>query len=72
VQTHQRELANVEPMPRVAAPGRLYESLSAFANRTGGLDVHQRQKVITRIPFLDMEATMGPRLPVHKLNGHWA
>jgi len=51
---------------------RLGDSLSALANRTGGLDVHQRQKEITRLTFLGTQATMGPRFPVHKLNGHWA
>jgi ATP-dependent DNA helicase RecG len=37
VQQHQSELANVEvKAARDGTPRRLYESLSAFANRTGG------------------------------------
>jgi hypothetical protein len=72
VQNRQSELANVEvKAARSGTPRRLCESLSAFANRTGDVDVHQRQREVICLPSLEMEAAMGPQFPVHKPGEHW-
>jgi hypothetical protein len=44
----------------------LYDSLSVFANRAGGVDVHQQQREVMHLPFLEIEPAIGPQLPVHK------